>query len=215
MKKGLTELVFIIDRSGSMGGMESDTIGGFNATLNAHRKEDGEAMVTTVLFDTDRSVLHDRIPIADVANMTEDDYQVRGCTALLDAVGTTIEHISQVHKYLPDEYVPEHTIVVITTDGLENASRKFSYKDIKNLISQKEELGWGFLFLGANIDAPAEAERIGIHADRAATYIADKQGNDVMYGAVSAETVRMRIGKPKRGATWKLGIERDTASRGK
>ena len=214
MKKGLTELVFIIDRSGSMGGLESDTIGGYNATLDAHRKEEGEAVVSTVLFDNETVVLHDRLPIDSVKPLTQQDYQVRGCTALLDAVGGAVHHISRVHGYLPEEYRPEHTIVVITTDGMENASREYSYDQVKELIARKEGEGWDFLFLGANIDAAAEAARIGIASDRAATYVADGLGTGVMHAAQCAETVAMRRGSSKRDGAWKRSIEADVKSRG-
>ena len=213
MKKGLTELVFIVDRSGSMGGLESDTIGGFNATLEAHRKEEGEAVVSTVLFDYETEVLHDRLPIEDVEPITEKEYWVRGCTALLDAVGGAVKHISRVQGYLPEEARPERTIVVITTDGMENASRDYTYRQVKKLISQKEEQGWGFLFLGANIDAAAEADRIGISSDHAATYIADCAGTQVMHRAQCAATVAMRAGAPM-GSSWKDEIEQDVAARG-
>ena len=214
MKKGRTELVFVVDRSGSMGGLESDTIGGLNATLDAHRKEDGETVVSTVLFDNEVEVLHDRIPIADVAPITNKEYWVRGCTALLDAVGGAVRHISRVHSYLPEEYRPENTIVVITTDGLENASREYSYEQVKQLISQKEKDGWNFLFLGANIDAASEAERIGIASDNAATYVADEEGTRVMYKAQCDATVAMRSGSFASGGSWKRAIEKDAARRG-
>lgn len=213
MKKDLTELVFIVDRSGSMSGLESDTIGGFNATLKAHQEADGQAVVSTVLFDHETKVLHDRIPIENVSPITEKDYKVRGCTALLDAVGGAIRHISNIHKYLPEEYKPEHTIFVITTDGLENASTKYTYKQVKHLITEKEEAGWDFLFLGANIDAAAEASKIGIPIARAATFIADKIGSKTMYGAVCAETINMRTGCSQRDDSWKGSIEQDTATR--
>ena len=213
MKKDLTELVFIVDRSGSMGGLESDTIGGFNATLKAHKEAEGEAVVSTVLFDQETKVLHDRIPIEDVSPLTEKDYKVRGCTALLDAVGSAIRHISTIHKYLPEEYKPEHTIFVITTDGFENASTKYNYKQVKSLITEKEEAGWDFLFLGANIDAAAEASKIGIPVARAATFIADKLGSKTMFGAVCAETISMRAGCSQRDDSWKDSIEQDTAAR--
>ena len=214
MKKGLTELVFIVDRSGSMGGLESDTIGGYNATLEAHRAEEGEAVVSTVLFDNAIEVLHDRLPIDQISPLTTHDYWVRGCTALLDAVGGAVRHISRVHGYLPEDYRPEHTIFVITTDGMENASRKYSYAQVKKMISEKEKEGWNFLFLGANIDAATEAERIGISSDRAATYVADATGTAVMFEAQRNETVAMRRGKSKLGSAWKRAIERDTAARG-
>lgn len=209
MNKNLTELVFIIDRSGSMAGLESDTIGGFNSTLKAHQTAEGEAFVSTVLFDHESRVLHDRIPVTDVAPMTEADYQVRGCTALLDTIGGAINHIAKIHKYLPEDHVPAHTIFVITTDGLENASHQYTYEQIKKLISQKEELGWDFLFLGANIDAAAEASRIGISPQRAATYVSDNKGTEVMYDAMCAETVCMRAGTSARDDSWKKKIERD------
>ena len=213
MKKDLTELVFVIDRSGSMGGLESDTIGGFNATLKAHRKAEGEAVVSTILFDNEVEVLHDRLNIADVKPITEKEYWVRGCTALLDAVGGSISHISRVHGYLPEEVRPGHTIMVITTDGLENASRKYTYEHVKRLITQKEKEGWDFLFLGANIDAAAEAGRIGISPDFAATYVADKEGTRVMQRAQCAATVAMRSGAPMQAASWKREIEEDVARR--
>ena len=148
------------------GGLESDTIGGFNATLDRHRNAEGEAVVSTVLFDNETKVLHDRMPIAKVPAMTERDYQVRGCTALLDAVGGAIRHITRVHGYLPEEYRPEHTIFVITTDGYENASRRYDYSTVKRMIEEKKESGWEFLFLGANIDAVGEAAKIGIEVAR-------------------------------------------------
>ena len=213
MKKGLTELVFVVDRSGSMGGLESDTIGGFNATLEAHRSAEGEAVVSTVLFDNEIEVLHDRLPIAEVAPISETEYWVRGCTALLDAVGSAVSHIGRVHGYLPEERRPEHTIVVITTDGMENASREYGYEQVKQLIKQKEAAGWNFLFLGANIDAAAEAERIGIASDNAATYMADCEGTRVMHRAQCAATVAMRCGEPMAAGSWKREIEEDVASR--
>ena len=213
MKKDLTELVFVIDRSGSMGGLESDTIGGFNATLEAHRRAEGEAVVSTILFDNEVEVLHDRLNIANVKPITEKEYWVRGCTALLDAVGGAVTHISRVHGYLPEEVRPEHTIMVITTDGLENASRKYTYEHVKQLITQKEKEGWDFLFLGANIDAAAEAGRIGISSDFAATYVADKEGTRVMQRAQCAATVAMRSGAPMQAASWKREIEEDVARR--
>jgi len=217
MKKDLTELVFIVDRSGSMGGLETDTIGGFNATLGKHRKAEGEAVVSTVLFDNEMKVLHDRLPITEVADMTDRDYQVRGCTALLDAVGGAIRHIGRVHGYLPEEYRPEHTIFVITTDGYENASVKYDYRTIKNMIEQKKEEGWEFLFLGANIDAVGEAAKIGISADRSVTYLADSEGTKLQHKAVADATCAMRAqpaGAPRMSGSWKCEVEADTARRG-
>ena len=164
MKKNLTEMVFILDRSGSMHGLEKDTIGGFNSMIEKQKKEEGEAFVSTVLFDHEVEVLHDRVPLDKVEKMTEDDYEVGGCTALLDAVGGAIHHIGNVHKYIREEDVPEHTIFVITTDGMENASRKYTQKKIKKMIeTQKEKYGWEFIFLGANIDAVKTARTYGIN----------------------------------------------------
>ncbi len=217
MKKNLTELVFIVDRSGSMGGLETDTIGGFNATLARHREAEGEAVVSTVLFDNEMKVLHDRAPISEVAAMTERDYQVRGCTALLDAVGGAIRHIARVHGYLPDEYRPEHTIMVIITDGYENASVKYGYAEVKRMIEQKQEEGWEFLFLGANIDAIGEAAKMGIAHDRSATYLADSTGQRVAYDAIADATCEMRAmpaGAPRMSGHWKENVEADTAKRG-
>ena len=217
MRKNLTELVFIVDRSGSMGGLETDTIGGFNATLGKHRQAEGEAVVSTVLFDNEMKVLHDRIPIAEVPDMTDREYQVRGCTALLDAVGGAIRHIGRVHGYLPDEYRPEHTIFVITTDGYENASSRYSYRDVKAMIEQKKEQGWEFLFLGANIDAVGEAAKIGISADRSVTYLADHEGTVLQHQAVADATCAMRAqptGAMPLGGAWKAAVEADTAKRG-
>ena len=216
VKPGLTELVLIIDRSGSMGGLESDTIGGINSVIKQHQQEEGECIISTVLFDTTTTVLHDRLKIKDVEPLTTKDYQVRGCTALLDTVGDSIRHIDRVQRYQPEGYRAEKVIFVITTDGLENASRRHSYKDVKRAIEQKQELGWEFLFLGANIDAAAEAGRLGIAHDRAATYVADHEGNHVMYDAVGAATVGMRRASGARlGGSWKQSIDEDTARRKK
>ena len=215
MKKGLTELVFIVDRSGSMGGLESDTIGGINATLAKNRAAEGEAVVSIVLFDHEAEVLVDRVPLPDVKDLTLKDYQVRGCTALLDCVGDSIRHIGRVQGYMPEEHKAEHVIFVITTDGMENASKRHSYDDVKRAIEQRTEEGWEFVFLGANIDAVEEAARIGIAADRAATYIADGEGSNVMYESVANACCEMRsasLGK-RIGGKWKACIERDTAAR--
>ena len=212
MKKDIAELVFIVDRSGSMTGLESDTIGGFNATLDAHRKTDSETLVSTVLFDHELIRLHDRLPIAEVPPMTESDYVPRGMTALLDAVGRTIAHISSVHGYLPEDHKPEHTIVVITTDGFENASHEYTYNKVKALIEQKKEQGWEFLFLGANIDAAEEAGNLGIDADHAATFLADDEGVARMYEAQAQATVNMACGASF-NPNWKNSIESDTKRR--
>ena len=167
----MTELVFILDRSGSMSGLEKDTIGGFNSMLEKQRKEPGDAVVSTVLFDNETEVIHDRVAIADVPNLTDKEYFVRGCTALLDAVGGAIHHIGNVHKYARKEDVPEKTLFIITTDGMENASHRYTYDKVRHMIErQKDRYGWEFIFLGANIDAAAEARRFGIDESMAAKY---------------------------------------------
>ena len=213
MKKNLTEIVFILDRSGSMAGLEDDTIGGFNAMIEKQKKEQGEAFVSTVLFDNISEVIHDRVEIQKVEPMTRKDYYVCGCTALLDAVGKAIHHIGNVHKYAREEDRPEKTIFVITTDGMENASCQYSYKDLKRMIErQKEKYGWEFLFLGANIDAAKEAARFGINADRAANYHADRQGTAVIYEAVSDAVCSVRASRPMSKA-WKRSIDEDYMKR--
>ena len=214
MKKNLTELVFILDRSGSMAGLEKDTLGGFNAMLEKQKAEAGEALISTVLFDNLCDVIHDRLPLAQVPELTERDYYVRGCTALLDAVGGAIHHIGNVHKYAREEDRPEKTLFVITTDGMENASRRYSYDRVKAMIRrQKERYGWEFLFLGANIDAAREAARFGISEDRAANYHADRQGTEVIYRAVSETVCNFRASRPM-AADWKKTIEADYRKRG-
>ena len=216
VKNGITELVFILDRSGSMGGLEADTIGGFNAMLKKQREQEGKCFVSTVLFDHETLVLHDRIPIADVKPMTEKDYQVRGCTALLDAVGGSIGYIERVQGYLPEGYRAEHVIFVITTDGMENASQKYTYSQVRSEIERKKADGWEFLFLGANIDAVGEAARIGISADRSATYLADGVGQLNMNETVAKATCAMRSAPhgERIDGSWKEPIVRDTAKRG-
>ena len=187
MKNNLTELVFIIDRSGSMEGFERDTIGGFNSMIERQRSEEGEVLVSTVLFDNFSKVIHDRVPIAEVAPMTERDYFVGGGTALLDAIGGAIHHIGNVHKYARREDVPEHTVFVITTDGMENASRAYSSTRVKEMIKrQTEKYGWEFIFVAANIDAVETAEHIGIRRERAANYSQDKAGYEACYEAMSS-----------------------------
>lgn len=209
MKKGLTELVFILDRSGSMGGLEADTIGGFNSLLEKQKKEEGEALVSTVLFDNEVQILHDRVCLEDVAPMTERDYFVRGCTALLDAVGGAIHHIGNVHKYARPEDVPEHTLVVITTDGMENASRRYDAPRVKEMVKrQREEYGWEFLFLGANIDAVETAAHFGIAPQHAANYHSDSEGTALNYEVLSHAVSSVRASVPL-GAAWKDEIDRD------
>ena len=186
MKKGLTELVMIIDRSGSMSGLEADTIGGFNSMIEKQKKEEGEAYVSVVLFDDRSQVLYDRVEIQKVEPMNDKQYYVRGCTALLDAVGSAIHHIGNVHKYAREEDVPEKTIMIITTDGMENASRLYTYDKVKRMIErQKERYHWEFMFLGANIDAVKEAGRFGISASRAVRYEHDSVGTKLNYAVVS------------------------------
>jgi len=193
MKKNLTEIVFILDRSGSMSGLEKDTIGGFNSLIERQKKEEGEAYISTVLFDNETQVLHDRVPLDKVRPMTEEEYFVGGCTALLDAVGGAIHHIGNVHKYAREEDRPEKTLFVITTDGQENASTQYTYDKVKKLVErQKERFGWEFLFLGANIDAAKEAGRFGIQEDRTANYVCDAQGTEVNYRALNKAISRVR-----------------------
>ena len=218
MKKGLTEMVFILDRSGSMGGLEKDTIGGFNSLIEKQKKEDGEALVSTVLFDNYQEVLHDRIPLDEIGRMTEEEYYVRGCTALLDAIGGAINHIGNVHKYAREEDVPEKTIFVITTDGLENASSRYSYRDVKKMIKRQEEkYGWEFLFLGANIDVAKESGRLGIRADRAVRYVNDSEGVELNYAAVGCAVSALRSMKntAEFDGSWKESIEKDFKKRGR
>ena len=187
MKKGLTELVFILDRSGSMQGLEADTIGGFNSMVEKQKKEEGEAYVSAVLFDDRREVLYDRTPIRRVERMTEKQYYVRGCTALLDAVGLAIHHIGNVHKYARNEDVPEKTIFVIITDGMENASRLYGPEKLRSMIErQQKKYNWEFLFIGANIDAITEASRIGIQPSRAVNYVHDGRGTRLNFDTLSS-----------------------------
>ena len=221
MKKGLTEIVFILDRSGSMRGLELDTIGGYNSLMDKQKKEEGEAIISTVLFDDQTEVIHDRVAIDSVNPMTEKEYYVRGCTALLDAVGGAIHHIGNVHKYAKKEDVPEKTLFIITTDGMENASRRYSYEKVKHMIErQKEKFGWEFLFLGANIDAVEEAGRFGIQPERAVNYHCDSEGTAVNYKALSKAVSRVRLCSVTEmdaalGADWKEEIEADYQKRKK
>ena len=215
MKKNLTEIVFILDRSGSMAGLEDDTIGGFNAMIAKQKEEPGEAIVSTVLFDNESVVVHDRVDIQKIEPMTRKDYYVRGCTALLDAVGGAIHHIGNVHKYAREEDRPEKTLFVITTDGMENASHRYSYDRVRRMIEhEKEKYGWEFLFLGANIDAAREAARFGIDADRAANYHADHRGTAIIYEAMSQAVCNVRASRPMNG-DWKRNIDEDYNKRGK
>jgi len=215
MKNNITELVFILDRSGSMAGLEADTVGGFNSMIRKQKSEDGECYVSTVLFDNESEVLHDRVRLSEIKPMTEEEYYVRGCTALLDAIGGAIHHIGNVHKYARPEDVPERTLFVITTDGLENASRKYDGKRIKSMIErQKEKYGWEFLFIGANIDAVETAERYGIRKDRAVNYNADEDGTDLLFETVS-DTVSAYRKSNSICSSWGARLERDHKNRKK
>lgn len=211
----MTELVFILDRSGSMAGLETDTIGGFNAMIEKQKKEAGEVLVTTVLFDNESVTVHDRIPLQEVPPLTEKEYFTRGCTALLDAVGGTIRHIANIHRYIRREDVPERTLFVITTDGYENASRYYDYDKVRRLIEhEKTKYGWEFLFLGANIDAAAEAKRFGIAADRAADYKCDTAGTALNYEVIGEAVGAVRGARPL-AANWKRRIDEDVKQRGR
>ena len=214
MKKNLTELVFILDRSGSMSGLEGDTIGGFNGILEKQKGEPGEALISTVLFDHESEVIHDRVDIREMRPLTEKEYYVRGCTALLDAVGGAIHHMGNVHRYIREEDCPEKTLFVITTDGMENASREYTYDRVKQMIEKKKEAGWEFIFLGANIDAAAEAARFGISLECAADYHADTLGTKSMYEAVNDAVCYARANRPI-SKDWKNKVNADYNRRGK
>lgn len=213
MKNDLTELVFILDRSGSMAGLESDTVGGFNAMIEKQRKQEGECLVSTVLFDNTSEVLHDRARLSEIQPMTENEYTVRGCTALLDALGGAIHHIGNVHKYVRFEDVPAHTMFVITTDGMENASHIYSADKVKAMIQrQKEKYGWEFLFIGANIDAIQTATRYGIDEERAVNYNADGLGTQIVYESVARAVSNVRANR-RIEKSWSADIAADFQSR--
>ncbi len=222
MKKGLTEIVYILDRSGSMSGLEADTIGGFNSMMDKQRKIGEEAVVSTVLFDDRCEVLYDRIPIEQVEKLTDKQYYVRGCTALLDAVGEAIHHIGNVHKYAREEDRPEKTIFVITTDGMENASSGYSYDKVKSLIkSRQKKSGWEFIFIGANIDAYGEAGKLGIKKSRTANYVHDDIGTGTVYGGVAKAVCSIMmapsasdVGACLEKSGWNEEINEDYARRG-
>lgn len=213
MKKNLSEIVFLLDRSESMSGLEKDTIGGFNAMIEKQKKEEGEALISTILFDHEMKVLHDRVKVQDVKPISEKDYQVRGCTALLDAMGGAIHHIGNVHKYARNEDVPEHTIFVITTDGMENASSYYSSSKVRTMVErQKEKYGWEFLFLGANMDAIAAAKNFGIEEDKAVEYRSDDIGTRLNYAVMSEAICEFRT-KGTVEKSWKQKIENDRKNR--
>lgn len=212
--KNLTELVFIIDKSGSMSGLESDTIGGFNSLIKKHKKEEGDALISVVFFNDNQDVVLDRVDINKVKELTEEDYVCMSCTALLDAVGDSIKHIRNIHKYARKEDIPEKTVFVIMTDGLENASEKYRYHDVKRLIERaKEESNWEFLFLGANIDAVGEAKNLGIEEDYAVEFCCDEKGIELNYEAVSDAVKMMRCCDEKLSGDWKRNIEKDLKDR--
>nr|WP_317363504.1 hypothetical protein [uncultured Blautia sp.] len=220
MRKGLTEIVFILDRSGSMSGLESDTIGGYNSLLKKQKGEEGEAIVSTVLFDDTQEVLHDRVDLNEMKPMTEEEYFVCGCTALLDALGGAIHYIGNVHKYAKEEDRPEKTLFIITTDGMENASQRYTYEKVKKMVErQKAKYGWEFLFLGANMDAIEVAGRFGIHADRAVNYECDSAGTAVNYKALNKAVSQIRASACCASAfiseDWKKEIEEDYRKRHK
>ena len=209
MKKNLTELVFILDKSGSMSGMEADSVGGFNTMIEKQKKLEGEALVSTVLFSNDSMVLHDRVPLEKIEPMQVSSYEVGGCTALYDAIGDAIHHIGNVHKYAREEDVPEHTIFLITTDGMENASRRYSSRKVKEMIRHEEEkYGWEFLFVAANIDAAETAEHIGIRAERAANYRQTSKGTRKLFDCVSDAVCCMRS-STSLDADWSAGLNDD------
>lgn len=215
MKKNLIEIIFILDRSGSMQGLEEDTIGGFNSLIEKQKKIEGDALISTVLFANESKVIHDRVDVKDVKPMTENNYITGGCTALLDAIGNAIHHISNIHKYARKEDVPEHTLFVITTDGMENASRTYTYPKVKKLIeNQKEKHGWEFMFLGANIDAVNVASYMGIDENRAVNFNCDSEGTDLNY-----EVLNDAIGVLREcsyvSADWKKRIDKDFKKRSK
>ena len=214
MKQNLTELVFVLDKSGSMAGLESDTIGGYNSLLEKQKKEDGEAVVSTVLFNDEVDLIHDRVNLSQIEKLTDKEYFVGGCTALLDAVGTTIKRVNKIRNELKEEYIPSKTLFVIITDGYENASKEYSYQKIKEMIQKQKEAGWEFIFLGANIDAIEEASKVGISEDRAVSYCCDPIGVDINYCALDCAISSMR----KTGMveeSWSLAIGRDFDERGK
>lgn len=193
MGNNTTELVFILDRSGSMSGMEADTIGGFNAMIEKQKAVDGTVFVSTLLFSNENTVLHDRLTLDKIVPLTEKDYQVGGCTALFDAIGDAIHHIGNIHKYARPEDVPEHTMFIITTDGMENASHRWNSVKVKQMIKrQQEKYGWEFLFVAANIDAVETAEKIGIRRERSANYEQTPEGTERLYAVMCDSVTSIR-----------------------
>ena len=217
MKKNLTELVFVLDMSGSMAHLTDDTVGGFNSVLKEHADKDGDVLVTTYLFNNDSKMLHDRLPIAEVPEMTTTDYRATGCTALIDALGDAIRHIVGIHRYARAEDIPEHTIFVITTDGMENASHKYSSERVKEMIThEQEKYGWEFVFLAANIDAVDTAARYGIRREKAVNYRHDSIGTANVYESVSCAVRAVRAGcSLDEEHSWRENADRDFQKRGK
>lgn len=209
----MIEVVFILDRSGSMAGLELDTIGGFNSMLEKQRKEPGDAYTSTILFDDTSEVIHDRLPIHEVPKLTENEYYVRSCTALLDAVGGAISHIANIHKYARQEDIPERTLFIITTDGMENASHRYTYKMVRQMIQEQKEKGWEFIFLGANIDAAQEAERFGIDESMAANYHCDEDGMALNYQVIHEALCKVRKSNLPLTADWKKKVDDDYQNR--
>ena len=203
---GQTELVFILDRSGSMAGLESDTIGGFNGMIAQHRSEGGDVLVSTVLFDHEHEVVHDRVRIADVPALTSKEYYTRGCTALLDAMGDAIHHIKNVHKYARPEDRPARTMFIITTDGMENSSTRYTADQVRAMVKQQEEAGWAFVFLGANIDAVEVAGGLGIRPEFAAEFACDAAGVRENFASLGAMTCAFSaVGAVPTGWAEKIG----------
>ncbi len=213
MNQNLTEIVFILDRSGSMAGMELDTIGGFNAMIEKQKEEKGEALISTILFSNESTVLHDRVPVQDVAPLAKRDFRVGGCTALIDAIGGAIHHIGNVHKYIREEDVPAHTMFVITTDGMENASHRYNSAEVKHMIEKEQKkYGWEFIFLGANIDAVESAAHFGIQKEHAVNYHNDAMGAAANFEALGEAISQVRVsGKMKK--SWRDKIDRDFEAR--
>lgn len=215
MNNNLTEIVFILDRSGSMAGLEDDTIGGFNAMVEKQKKEPGEALLSAVLFNTESAVIYDRVDIQKVEPMNDRQYCVGGCTALLDAIGSAVHHIANVHKYAREEDRPGKTIFVITTDGLENSSRRYTYADVQKMVAHEQEKhGWEFLFLGANMDAITEAKKFGFRSDRAVRYNCDSEGTSLNFAVVGKAISKARCGAAIE-ADWCAEIAEDYKKRGK
>ena len=217
MKKDLTELVFLLDMSGSMEHLTDDTIGGFNSVLKEHAAKEGDVLVTTYLFNNESRMIHDRLPIKDVPVMTASDYRAAGCTALIDALGEAIRHVIGIHRYARKEDIPEHTIFVITTDGMENASHKYSAEHVKQMVThEQEKYGWEFIFLAANIDAVETAAHYGISRERAVNYKADSSGTEVLYEAVNQAVTAVRTGNSLReDRSWRKRADADFQKRSK